>query len=187
MSQNYFKKALDADPKFAEAFYRYGTALYRNGKVEGETGAQTFPPECKNSFKRYLQLQPGGPHAHQATAILAAMEQKVPQSYAPAPYWSEGQHPLIEQKQAETYLIKKVPPVYPLPAKEARIEGTVLIELMVAKNGEPHNMRVVSSPSVSLSLAALEALRQWRFQPMTSKGVAYDVFTSFAIKFTLPQ
>lgn len=73
----FFKKATDADPNYAEAWYQYGSLLMMQGKVDPKTGTQTYPPDTATALKKYLELQPSGPHAQEATAMLQALGEKV--------------------------------------------------------------------------------------------------------------
>lgn len=73
----YFKKATDADPNYAEAWYQYGSLLMMQGKVDPKTGQQTYPPDTATALKKYLELQPSGPHAQEASAMLEALGEKV--------------------------------------------------------------------------------------------------------------
>jgi tetratricopeptide (TPR) repeat protein len=73
----FFKKAADADPNYAEAWYQYGSLQMMQGKVDPKTGAQTYPPDTATALKKYLELQPTGPHAAEASAMLEAMGEKV--------------------------------------------------------------------------------------------------------------
>jgi tetratricopeptide (TPR) repeat protein len=74
---DFFKKAADADPNYSEAWYQYGSLLMMQGKVDPKTGAQTYPPDTAVALKKYLDLQPNGGHAAEATAMLQAMGEKV--------------------------------------------------------------------------------------------------------------
>jgi tetratricopeptide (TPR) repeat protein len=73
----FFKKATDADPNYAEAWYQLGSLLMAKGSVDSKTGQQSYPPETAPALQKYLQLQPTGPHAQEATAMLTAMGEKV--------------------------------------------------------------------------------------------------------------
>ncbi len=73
----FFKKATDADPTYAEAWFQYGSALMGKGAVDPKTGQQTYPPDTGTALQKYLELQPNGPHAQEATAMLQAMGQTV--------------------------------------------------------------------------------------------------------------
>jgi tetratricopeptide (TPR) repeat protein len=73
----FFKKATDADPKYAEAWYQYGNLQMMQGKVDPKTGAQSYPPDTAVALKKYLELAPSGPHAAEASAMLQAMGETV--------------------------------------------------------------------------------------------------------------
>ena len=76
-----FTKAIAADPKFADAYLEKGRNLLSKGTVDTKTGATSYPPEAAEDLKKYLELQPDGPHAPEAKAILEAMGQKVETSF----------------------------------------------------------------------------------------------------------
>ncbi len=78
---DFFKKATEADPTYAEAWYQYGSILMMQGKVDPKTGAQTYPPDTAAAFKKYLELQPSGAHAQEANAMLQALGEKVQTKY----------------------------------------------------------------------------------------------------------
>jgi protein TonB len=61
-------------------------------------------------------------------------------------------------------IVKKVPPVYPEDAKKEMIEGTVHIELTVDADGSISDARILKKAHPSLDAAALEAVRQWKFE-----------------------
>ena len=73
----FFKKATDADPNYAEAWYQYGSLLMMQGKVDPKTGQQSYPPDTATALKKYVDLQPSGPHAQEATAMLQALGETV--------------------------------------------------------------------------------------------------------------
>ena len=74
---DFFKKATDADPNYAEAWYQYGSLQMMKGSVDPKTGAQSYPPDTATALQKYLDLQPTGKHAAEATAMLQAMGQTV--------------------------------------------------------------------------------------------------------------
>jgi tetratricopeptide (TPR) repeat protein len=76
-ASEFFKKATEADPNYAEAWFQYGNGLMGQGKVDPKTGAQTYPPDTAVALKKYLDLQPTGTHAAEATAMLQAMGETV--------------------------------------------------------------------------------------------------------------
>lgn len=76
-ASEFFKKATDSDPNYAEAWYQLGSTLMMKGAVDPKTGQQTYPPDTGTALKKYLDLQPSGPHAQEATAMLQAMGEQV--------------------------------------------------------------------------------------------------------------
>lgn len=81
--------------------------------------------------------------------------------------------------------IKKVSPVYPKAALESRIEGTVLLQVMVGTDGLVKNMRVVKSIP-PLDRAAEDAVRRLVFKPALARGKPVAVWVAVPVKFTLP-
>jgi TonB family protein len=88
---------------------------------------------------------------------------------------------------AESNLIRKVQPVYPASAKAAGVQGTVMIEAVILKDGTPSELTVLSSPSDDLSESALDAVRQWRYRPTLLNGQPVEVITDIRISYTLSQ
>jgi protein TonB len=80
--------------------------------------------------------------------------------------------------------VKDVRPVYPLPAMAARVGGNVLIEATIGADGRVHNARVVNSIAV-LDQAALDAVRQWEFEPSRINGVPVEVTMVIIVTFAL--
>lgn len=82
-------------------------------------------------------------------------------------------------------LLNRVDPVYPPSARAAHITGTVIVEATIGKNGRIKDAKVVSSPDDSLSAAALDAVRQWRYEPYTVNGEPMEIHTRINVGFTL--
>jgi len=67
-----FKKAIEADPNYAEAHYQYGLALY--AKATTAPDGKIVPPDgTKEEFQKYLELAPTGPNAETAKAMLTSI------------------------------------------------------------------------------------------------------------------
>ena len=80
--------------------------------------------------------------------------------------------------------VKRVPPVYPPVARSARIEGTVVLRVHVAKDGTVQSVVPVSGPAL-LVPAAMEAVKQWQFRIGPFTGPPYEYQTSVAVNFHL--
>lgn len=81
-------------------------------------------------------------------------------------------------------LVKSSPPVYPVLARRARIEGTVRLQAVIAKDGSVHKVEVISGHAV-LAHAATEAVQQWRYKPTELNGQPVEVVTNIDVVFKL--
>ena len=81
-------------------------------------------------------------------------------------------------------LIYKPTPEYPPLAKMARIQGTVRLEAVIAKDGTIQDLKVLSGHPL-LVQAALDAVKQWRYQPTLLNGDPVEVVTEIDVNFTL--
>jgi protein TonB len=81
-------------------------------------------------------------------------------------------------------LIYQVKPVYPPLARQARVQGVVVLEAVINKNGAIGSLRVVSGHPL-LNQAALDAVKQWRYEPTLLSSEPIDVITSVTVTFTL--
>jgi protein TonB len=77
-------------------------------------------------------------------------------------------------------------PIYPDIARNARVEGTVVMEAVLDTSGRVTQLRVVKSVPL-LNQAALDAVRQWRYTPSIYAGHPVSVLMTITIRFTLQQ
>lgn len=77
-------------------------------------------------------------------------------------------------------LIKKVEPQYPPIARTARLEGSVVVDAVIRRDGTVSDVTVLSSTSRMFEQACIDAVRQWRFTPGSQ-----DVVLSVTVNFTL--
>ena len=80
--------------------------------------------------------------------------------------------------------IKDARPVYPDGALAGRGRGSVIIEAIIGPDGKIRQARVVSPPSI-FDQAAVEAVRQWEYEPPTMNGVVVAVAMTVAVTFSL--
>jgi len=82
------------------------------------------------------------------------------------------------------YLIKEIKPRYTSEALRNRIEGTVVLEAIVTRDGCASEIRVVKSlDSGGLDEEAVLAVSQWRFEPGRRAGIAVDVLVTIEVTF----
>jgi protein TonB len=80
--------------------------------------------------------------------------------------------------------ITRVPPEYPDIARQSGIEGTVLVQALVGKDGKVKDTKVVKSIPV-LDDAALSAVKQWVFKPALTNNKPVAVWVAVPVRFTL--
>jgi protein TonB len=83
-------------------------------------------------------------------------------------------------------LIAQVTPVYPTLAKQARVTGTVRLTAIIGRDGAIRNLQVMSGHPL-LTPVALEAVKQWRYQPTLLNGEPVEVITQIDVNFTLSR
>jgi len=81
-------------------------------------------------------------------------------------------------------LVKKVAPIYPPLARQARIQGTVILRIVIDKSGNVFSVQLVSGHPM-LSPAAMEAVRQWKYEPYLVNGEPVEVETNVQVNFKL--
>nr|MDK2850900.1 periplasmic protein TonB [Candidatus Cloacimonadota bacterium] len=82
-------------------------------------------------------------------------------------------------------VIGSISPVYPEFARKNRIQGTVVLEVEVLRDGSVRNIRVRKSVPGGLDEAAIEAVRKVKFQPARSSGQPVDVLLIVPVEFKL--
>jgi TonB family protein len=87
---------------------------------------------------------------------------------------------------AATKLISQVRPVYPAEAKAQRVQGKVSLMAVIAKDGTVQSLEVVSGDPL-LVPSALEAVKQWVYQPTLLNGQPVEVQTMIDVNYTLSQ
>jgi TonB family protein len=89
---------------------------------------------------------------------------------------------LTQSELVNAKSIRAVPAVYPEIAKARRISGTVVVRVLVSKEGKVTNPRFVSGPMVFRD-AAFDAVKQWLFKPATLDGKPIEQETEITVKF----
>ena len=142
---------------------------------------QEMPPDV--SFVGVQGGVPGGVPGGQAGGVLGGILGGVGSNVPPPP--KEALKRIRVGGQVQTAkLINKVQPIYPALAKQARIQGTVRLQAVIAKDGSVVELQVLSGHPL-LQQAALDAVRQWRYQPTLLNLEPVEVVTTIDVIFTL--
>jgi protein TonB len=76
-------------------------------------------------------------------------------------------------------------PVYPEAARRARIQGVVVLECIIGKNGVVREATVLRGLPLGLTEAAVDAVKKWRFEPSTLNGKPVEVLYILTVRFNL--
>jgi protein TonB len=77
-----------------------------------------------------------------------------------------------------------VKPSYPLLARQMKVQGSVILQALIGKDGVIQNLRVVSGPHI-LASAAQDAVRQWHFKPHLEGSEAVETQAKITVNFTI--
>ena len=106
------------------------------------------------------------------------------QAPAEAPPPPSGAQRVSSSVQSQK-LISKVTPIYPPIAKSARVQGTVTLQATIGTDGTVQNLQLVSADSPLLVEAAMDAVKQWVYQPTLLNGNPVAVVTTITVNFSL--
>ena len=81
-------------------------------------------------------------------------------------------------------LIRQVVPIYPILAKETRVQGTVVIDSVIDTHGNVTEMKLVSGHPL-LVTAAFDAVRQWKYEPTRLNGIPVPIEMLVTVHFSL--
>ena len=83
-------------------------------------------------------------------------------------------------------VLTHVPPVYPAEAKQEKIQGAVVMEVVIGKDGTIHNLEAISGPN-QLKASAMDAVRQWTYKPYLLNGEPTEVQTTVTVTYSLAK
>jgi TonB family protein len=100
----------------------------------------------------------------------------------PPPASGEQAQAHVPAETMEKLLVHRVDPEYPAAARPGRLQGIIVLDVTVGRDGSVVQARPLNGPEV-LATAAVEALRWWKFQPYRVNGEAVVVETTVAVEF----
>lgn len=93
-------------------------------------------------------------------------------------------HAFRRSSMLEGSLIRRVDPVYPGPARSARVQGSVVLFATISTSGTIENLRAISGHPLLVG-AAINAVKQWRYRPYILNGEPIEVETEITVNFVL--
>lgn len=124
---------------------------------------------------------PGGVPGGQMGGVIGGIISSTPVA---VPKVATPQRVRVSQGVSQGLLIHRVQPMYPPLARQARIQGTVVLQAEISKDGTIENLRLISGHPM-LAPSAIEAVKQWRYKPYFLNGEPVAVETQITVNFTL--
>lgn len=92
------------------------------------------------------------------------------------------------ERNSGAQLLSRTLPAYPGMARNRRVEGWVVVEITVDRNGHVRNPRVVqASPAGVFDQAAMDAIQRWRFKPARREGAPVEQRVRQKVNFRLDR
>jgi periplasmic protein TonB len=132
-----------------------------------------------------VDLQPRTPFTTSAASSSPASSSSGPSSGSPdSAGIADATARVHLSPGAAEMLSRPVQPNYPLLAKEMKVQGAVVLEALIGRDGNIQDLHVLSGPTI-LSTAAREAVKQWRFRPYLQSGQAVETEARITVNFTI--
>jgi TonB family protein len=103
-----------------------------------------------------------------------------------APAQAVPQRVRVSEGVESALIVKKVDPIYPPLARQARIQGSVILQVIISKSGDVESIQLFSGHPM-LAQAAIDAVDQWKYKRYLLNGEPVEVETRVTVNFTLPE
>jgi len=151
--------------------------------VPDQSAAATSPKAAASSQPSAASTPPvGGLVVYEKGKVIF----QTPPRTAPDPTAASTSQPVtVPSTVADRYLVQRVEPEYPEAARAQHIQGPVVLEALVGKDGAVEKLTTMSGDP-QLGTAATDAVRQWRFKPFLRNGSPEEFQTQITVSFRLP-
>ena len=146
------------------------------------TNPPRYAPASSSASAPVVESSPRGDAAAEATD--GATGNHNGEMRAPASKVTDQPRVRISEIVSTGLLVSKVLPVYPLTARQARVQGTVVLQAAISKDGTVETLRVASGHPFLIP-PAIEAVKQWRYKPYLVNGKPMAVETEVMVNFVL--
>ncbi len=139
-----------------------------------------------------VEVVAGNRHTHmqpRSSAIHLDMESGAASSPSEAPAATPeaaargADHVQMSPQTAQNVSVS-VPPDYPLLARQMKVQGAVILQALISREGTIQELQIVSGPGI-LATAAREAVKQWRFKPYFQSGQPVETQARITVNFTI--
>jgi periplasmic protein TonB len=165
-------------------------------QVQIDPGTIVQPTEIPKEIARIVEAAPvptgvqGGVRGGVLTGVLGgvlkAQEEAAPPPPPPPPPPPTAQRVRVGGNVIAANLVSQVKPVYPPLAKQARIQGVVVLEAEISKEGTIENLKVITGHPLLIQ-AAIDAVKQWRYKPTMLNSEPVPVVTTITVNFAFSQ
>src|SRR5579863_735130 len=124
---------------------------------------------------------PGGVPGGSMSGVLGGI---VNSTAVAVPKIATPQRVRVSSGVSQGLLVRRVNPTYPPLARQARIQGVVVLQAQISKDGSIENLQLISGHPM-LAPAAIEAVKQWKYKPYLLNGEPVEVDTQVQVNFTL--
>jgi protein TonB len=147
-----------------------------NAPANKETAKEEAPPP--NGANGVAGSVPGGLPGGTPSSLMNVV--KDPSTAVPK---AGTQKVSVSSGVAQGLLVHRVAPQYPDQAKQARLQGTVVLQAVIGKDGSVHSVRALKGNPV-LAQAAMDAVKQWRYRPYALNGEPVEADTEISVTFS---
>lgn len=123
-------------------------------------------------------------HSNTIHVDLASPPSSTPAPVAPQEVVANSANHLEVSPQAAQAVSKPVAPDYPLLARQMKVQGAVILQALISREGKIQELQIVSGPDI-LAAAAREAVKQWHFRPFYQNGRPVESQARVTVNFTI--
>jgi len=84
----------------------------------------------------------------------------------------------------QAFLVQKAPTLYPAAARQAKIQGSVSLKVLIGKDGHVRHLEATSGPE-QLVDSAIETVRKWKYRPLVLDDKPVEVETTLTINYVV--
>ncbi|MGO9649099.1 MAG: TonB family protein [Terriglobales bacterium] len=148
--------------------------------------AEAKPPVATQPSAKATPSHTRSSHPHSARLAGNSVKRESPRdlssaSAKPSATWGPA---TAAAERAPTPDPAQAHPPYPLLTQATSIQGSVLLQALIAADGAVEELRVISGPTILVS-AARQAVQQWRFKPYLLNGKPVETFARVTVKFAI--
>jgi TonB family protein len=132
-----------------------------------------------------IEVVAGGAHQSIRPVSNTVKVEMMSDSTSPATRdWTPATNAADRTRLASEQTRVSEPTSYPLLAQQMKVQGSVLLQVLIAADGSIRDLQVLKGPAI-LASAARDAVRQWRFKPYMQNGHAVETSANVTVNFTI--